>query len=68
MKMDTTLLFLYEKKDYKGVSEWLSQKNTVSYHMLTIEGGELKVGPQDFVVMPELIWPCSRTNKRYALY
>ena len=44
---------LYEKKEYKGVGDWLSKEYTELPHA-TIEGGELKVGPQDFVIVPEL--------------
>jgi len=44
---------LYEKKDYKGVSEWLSSEYAELPHA-NIEEGELKVGPADIVVIPEL--------------
>jgi len=44
---------LYEKKDYKGVGEWLDSEYTKLPHC-TIEDGELKVGPADVVVVPEL--------------
>ena len=44
---------LYEKKDYKGVGEWLPKEYTELPHA-NIESGELKVGPQDFVIIPEL--------------
>jgi len=44
---------LYEKKDYKDVSEWLDTEYTDLPHA-NIEGGELKVGMADIVVIPEL--------------
>jgi len=44
---------LYEKKEYKGVGEWLPKEYSELPHA-SIESGELKVGPQDFVIIPEL--------------
>jgi len=44
---------MYEKTQFKGVREWLDAEYADLPHA-TIEGGELKVGPQDFVVIPEL--------------
>lgn len=44
---------MYEKTQFKGVREWLDAEYADLPHT-TIEGGELKVGPQDFVVIPEL--------------
>jgi len=44
---------LYEKKEYKGVSEWLPKEYAELPHA-SIETGELRVGPQDFVIIPEL--------------
>jgi len=44
---------LHEKSDYKGVSGWLDEEYSNLPHA-NIEGGELKVGPQDFVVIPEV--------------
>tara|TARA_R110000824_G_scaffold42265_3_gene124709 strand:- start:2605 stop:3672 length:1068 start_codon:yes stop_codon:yes gene_type:complete len=44
---------LYEKSEYKGVGEWLANEYVELPHA-NIEGGELKVGPQDFVIIPEL--------------
>jgi|TARA_R110000822_G_scaffold35946_13_gene101207 hypothetical protein len=48
-----TAEILYEKKDYKGVGEWLDSEYVELPHS-SIEDGELKVGPADFVVVPEL--------------
>ena len=44
---------LHEKTEYKGVGEWLSE-DFVNLPHANIEGGELKVGPHDFVVIPEV--------------
>ena len=44
---------LYEKKEYKGVAEWLGAEYSNLPHS-NIESGELKVGPADIVVIPEL--------------
>ncbi len=44
---------MYEKTQFKGVSDWLDSEYSDLPHT-TIEGGELKVGPQDFVIVPEL--------------
>lgn len=59
---------LYEKKEAKGVSSWLGEEYSSLPHA-NIEDGQLKVGPQDFVVIPELFghvleqiakMPCSK--------
>jgi len=44
---------LYEKTEYKGVKEWLGEEYSKLPHA-SIETGELKVGPQDFVFVPEI--------------
>ena len=44
---------MYEKTQFKGVGDWLDAEYADLPHT-TIEGGELKVGPQDFVIIPEL--------------
>lgn len=44
---------LYEKKEAKGVSSWLDEEYSGLPHA-NIEEGQLKVGPQDFVVIPEI--------------
>ena len=44
---------LYEKAEYKGVASWLGTDYSELPHS-NIESGELKVGPQDFVIVPEL--------------
>jgi hypothetical protein len=44
---------LYEKAEYKGVESWLGTDYSELPHS-NIESGELKVGPQDFVIVPEI--------------
>ena len=44
---------LYEKAEYKGVESWLGSDYSELPHA-NIASGELKVGPQDFVVIPEI--------------
>lgn len=44
---------LHESKDYKGVSEWLGEEYMTIPHM-AIEGQELRISPEDFVVIPEI--------------
>jgi len=44
---------LYEKPGYKGVESWLGTDYSELPHT-NIESGDLKVGPADFVVVPEL--------------
>ena len=44
---------LYEKVEYKGVESWLGTDYSELPHS-NIESGDLKVGPQDFVIVPEL--------------
>ena len=44
---------LHEKDDYTGVGEWLSEDYTSLPHT-SIEGGDLQVGPQDLLVIPEV--------------
>ena len=43
---------LYEKKEYKGVKDWLGEDYSNLPHA-NIEEGALKVGPADIVVVPE---------------
>lgn len=59
---------LHEKTDYKGVADWLDEEYVNLPHA-NIESGDLKVGPQDFVIIPEIFghvleqlvkMPCTR--------
>jgi hypothetical protein len=46
-------VMLYEKPDYTGVGEWLGSEFDELEHQ-SIEGQELKVSPEDFLIIPEL--------------
>lgn len=46
-------VMLYEKPDYTGVGEWLGSEYDELEHQ-SIEGQELKVSPEDFLIIPEL--------------
>lgn len=46
-------VMLYEKPDYTGVGEWLGYEYDELEHQ-SIEGQELKVSPEDFLIIPEL--------------
>lgn len=57
-----------EKNDYTGVGEWLGEEYAKIPH-ISIEGQDLKIGPQDFLVIPEIFanvmdqtkeFPCKR--------
>jgi hypothetical protein len=59
---------LHEKKDYQGVSEWLGEGYSQLPHAC-IEEGNLQVGAQDLVIIPEVFghvleqtkdMPCAR--------
>ena len=44
---------LHEKPDYHGVSEWLGEEYMELEH-ISIEGTNLEISPEDFIVIPEL--------------
>ena len=44
---------LHEKNDYTSVESWLGEEYSQLPH-ISIEDGELAVGPADFIVIPEL--------------
>jgi hypothetical protein len=46
-------IILHEKPDYVGVSSWLGEEYDVLPHQ-SIEGENLQVAPDDFIVVPEL--------------
>jgi len=46
-------IMLHEKPDYTGVSSWLGEKYDELPHQ-SIEGENLQVTPDDFIVIPEL--------------
>ena len=46
-------IIIHETKDYKGVGEWLDEKFMEIEHV-SIEGQNLALSPEDFVIIPEL--------------
>ncbi len=46
-------IIIHETKDYQGVSSWLDEKYMTIPHQ-TIEGENLAISPEDFIVIPEL--------------
>jgi hypothetical protein len=46
-------IILHEKSEYIGVSEWLGEEYSILPHQ-SIEGQNLEVSPEDFIVLPEL--------------
>jgi uncharacterized protein with HEPN domain len=47
------IIIIHEQNDYKGVGSWLSEKYMEIPHK-AIEGQNLEISPEDFVVIPEL--------------
>jgi hypothetical protein len=47
-------IMLHEKPDYVGVASWLSEKFMTDLQHKSIEGENLEVAPEDFIVIPEL--------------
>lgn len=46
-------IIMHEKNDYNGVSTWLGEKYMEIPHQ-SIESQDLKVSPEDFIVIPEI--------------
>ena len=46
-------IIIHETKEYTGVSEWLGEKYMELPHE-SIDGDELKISPEDFIVVPEV--------------
>ena len=46
-------IILHESNDYTGVSEWLGEEYMEIPHQ-SIEGQNLQISPEDFVIVPEL--------------
>lgn len=46
-------IIIHEKNDYSGVSEWLGEEYMELPHE-SIENQELKISPEDFIVIPEV--------------
>lgn len=47
-------IILHEKKDYSDVSNWLDKKYTDDLEHQSIEGQNLQVAPEDFIILPEI--------------
>ena len=47
-------IILHEKPDYTGVSSWLGQDYADKLPHKSIEGQNLEISPEDFIVIPEL--------------
>ena len=55
---------IHETKDYQGVEEWLGKEYMEIEH-LPIEGQNLPISPEDFVVIPELYAHVMEQLKNY---
>ena len=53
LKQGFNSIILHETNDYKGVAEWMGEEYMKIPHT-PIEGQELKIAPEDFVIIPEL--------------
>ena len=53
LKQGYNAIILHEANDYKGVGDWLGEEYMKIPHT-AIEGQELQIAPEDFVVIPEL--------------
>jgi len=47
-------IILHEKNDYSGVSKWLDEKYMSELPHTVIEGQNLQIAPEDFIVVPEI--------------
>ena len=47
-------IMLHEKPDYSGVANWLGQEYMDELPHKAIEGQNLEVSPDDFIIVPEL--------------
>jgi hypothetical protein len=47
-------IILHEKSDYSGVSKWLDEKYMSELPHQAIEGQNLQIAPEDFIVVPEI--------------
>lgn len=48
------VIMLHEKSDYTGVSSWLSETYMTSLPHQVIEGQNVEIAPEDFLVVPEI--------------
>jgi hypothetical protein len=47
-------IILHEKPDYTGVSTWMDEKYMTELPHKSIEGQNLEISPEDFIIVPEL--------------
>lgn len=47
-------IILHEKKDYEGVGKWLSEEYMEQLPHVPIEGQNLEISPEDFIIIPEI--------------
>lgn len=57
-------VILTEKNDYTGVSDWLGEEYMAIPHM-SVESQTLKVGPQDFLIIPEIFANVMEQTKQF---
>ena len=51
-------IILHEKSDYTGVGSWLGEEYMSELPHKSIEGQNLEISPEDFLVVPETITMC----------
>jgi len=51
---DFNPIILHEKPDYTGVAKWLGEDYMVNLPHKSIEGQNLEMSPEDFIVVPEI--------------
>ena len=47
-------IILHEKNDYAGVESWLSKEYMTEIPHQSIEGQNLEISPEDFLILPEI--------------
>jgi hypothetical protein len=47
-------IMLHEKNDYTGVSSWLGEQYMTELFHKSIEGQNLEISPEDFIIIPEI--------------
>jgi hypothetical protein len=52
-KKGHNIIIIHETQEYKGVSSWLGEEYMELPHQ-TIDGQNLKISPEDFIVIPEI--------------
>ena len=54
LKDGNNSIILHEKPDYYGVSNWMDSKFMSEIPHMYIEGNNLQISPEDFVLIPEI--------------